>query len=135
MSYKIFLILITYYILNQINVKSVFIYEELNKKIYLNLSNSFQDQKNNMIYRLLKFLYNFKQALHVWVKVLREFLIKNLITVYIKKNFIIIIYKKLILWDACADECLLTSALMQTFTLITLLCQYYTCNKMLYWQL
>ncbi len=100
MSYKILLALAAYYNLevHQMNVKSVFLYEELDEKIYLNLSDDFQDNKN-MIYRLLKFLYDLKQALHVWVKVLREFLIKYDLArlesdhcVYVKKNLIITIY-------------------------------------------
>ena len=80
------------------NVKSVFLYEDFDKKIYLNFSDSFQDKKD-MICRLLKFLYDLKQALQVWVKVLREFLIKyDLVRlesdycVYVEKNLIIAIY-------------------------------------------
>jgi len=66
MSYKILLALAAHYNLevHQMNVKSVFLYEELYEKIYLNLSDSFQDEKD-MICRLLKFLYDLKQALHV----------------------------------------------------------------------
>ena len=43
MSYKILLALTAHYNLevHQINIKSVFLYEELDEKIYLNLSNSF----------------------------------------------------------------------------------------------
>ena len=100
MSYKILLALAAHYNLevHQMNVKSVFLYEELDEKIYLNLLNSFQDEKD-MICRLLKFLYDFKQASCVWVKVLREFLIKYDLArlesdhcVYIGKNLIITIY-------------------------------------------
>ena len=66
MSYKILLTLTAHYNLevHQMNVKFIFLYRELDEKIYLNLSDSFQDEKN-MICKLLKFLYNFKQVLHV----------------------------------------------------------------------
>ncbi len=67
MSYKILLVLTAHYNLevHQMNVKSVFLYEDLHEKIYLNLSDDFQDQKDDMICRLLKFLYDLKQALPV----------------------------------------------------------------------
>ena len=44
-SYKILLALAAHYNfeVHQMNVKSVFLYRNLNKKIYLNFSNNFQD--------------------------------------------------------------------------------------------
>ncbi len=80
------------------NIKSIFLYKDFDKKIYFNFSDDFQDEKD-IICRFLKFLYNLKQASWVWIKVLREFLIKyDLVRlesdhcVYIEKNLIIIIY-------------------------------------------
>ncbi len=102
MSYKILLALVAHYNLevHQMNVKSVFLYKDLNEKIYLNLLNNFQDENDeDIVYRLLKFLYDLKQALWVWVKILREFLISHNLArlesdhcIYIEKDLIIIIY-------------------------------------------
>ena len=80
------------------NVKSVFLYKDLDEKIYLNLSDNFQDKKD-VVCRLLKFLYNLKQAPHVWAKILREFLINYSLArlesnhcIYVEKDLIIAIY-------------------------------------------
>ena len=82
------------------NVKSAFLYRDLDEEIYLNLSNNFQDQENDdMLCRLLKSLYGLKQALCIWAKVLKEFLIKYGLTrlksdhyIYVEKSLIIAIY-------------------------------------------
>ena len=102
MSYKILLTLTAHYNLeiHQMNVKSVFLYENLNEKIYLNLSDNFQDENDeDVVCRLLKFLYDLKQASWVWVKVLREFLISHDLArlesdhcIYIEKDLIVVIY-------------------------------------------
>ena len=46
MSYKILLALAAHYNLeiHQMNIKSVFLYEDLNEKIYPNFFNNFQDE-------------------------------------------------------------------------------------------
>ena len=65
MLYKILHTLAAHYNLevHQMNIKSVFLYEDLNEKIYLNLPDSFQDGSDeDVVCRLLKFLYGFKQA-------------------------------------------------------------------------
>ena len=102
MSYKILLALIAHYNLevHQMNVKSAFLYGDLDEEIYLNLPDGFQDQKDDdMVCRLLKSLYGLKQAPRVWAKVLREFLVKYGLTrlkfdhcIYVGKSLIIIIY-------------------------------------------
>ena len=102
MSYKILLVLTAHYNLevHQMNVKSVFLYRNLDEKIYLNLFNSFQDESNeDVICRFLKFLYNLKQASQVWAKILREFLISHDLArlesdhcIYVEKDLIVVIY-------------------------------------------
>src|SRR5436190_8068430 len=101
MLYKILLTLAAYYNLevHQMDIKSVFLYEDLDEEIYLNLPDGFQDQGDDMICRLLKSLYNLKQAPRVWAKVLREFLINYGLTrlesdhcIYVGKSLIIAIY-------------------------------------------
>ena len=66
MSYKILFTFTTHYNfeIHQMNVKLIFLYENLNEKIYLNFFNNFQNENNeNIICRFLKFLYSFKQVL------------------------------------------------------------------------
>src|SRR6266487_2531866 len=101
MSYKILLALAAHYNLevNQMNVKSAFLYGDLDEEIYLNLPDSFQDGGEDVVCRLLKSLYGLKQAPRVWAKVLREFLVKYGLArlesdhcVYVGKNLIIAIY-------------------------------------------
>jgi hypothetical protein len=100
MSYKILLALAAHYNLevHQMDVKSAFLYGELDEEIYLNLPDGFQDN-GDMVCRLLKSLYGLKQAPRVWAKVLREFLVKYGLArlesdhcVYVGKNLIIAIY-------------------------------------------
>ena len=46
------------------NIKSVFLYNKLNKKIYIKLLyNYINTVDKNLIYKLQKLLYNLKQAL------------------------------------------------------------------------
>ena len=63
MSYKILLALTAHYNLevHQMDVKSAFLYGELDEEIYLNLPDGFQDQGDeDMVCRLLKSLYGLK---------------------------------------------------------------------------
>jgi hypothetical protein len=102
MSYKILLALAAHYDLDvhQMDVKSAFLYGDLDEEIYLNLPDGFQDQGDeDMVCRLLKSLYGLKQAPRVWAKVLREFLVKYGLArlesdhcIYVGKNLIIAIY-------------------------------------------
>ena len=77
MSYKIILALITHYdlIVHQMNIKSVFLNTELNEEIYMKCLEEFKNsEKNNLICRFLKFLYELKQSSWIWVKMFRIFL-------------------------------------------------------------
>ena len=101
MSYKILFALAAHYNLDihQMDVKSAFLHRDLDEEIYLNLPNSFQDGGEDVVCKLLKFLYDLKQASHVWAKVLREFLITYSLArlesdhcIYVGKNLIVAIY-------------------------------------------
>ena len=63
MLYKILLALAAHYNLDvyQIDVKSAFLHEDLDKEIYLALPDSFQ-AGGDVVCKLLKFLYDLKQA-------------------------------------------------------------------------
>ena len=64
-SYKIILAITAYYslVVHQMNVKFAFLNTKLDKKIYIKLSEEFKNlEKNNIICKLLKFLYKLKQT-------------------------------------------------------------------------
>ena len=80
------------------NVKSVFLYENLDEEIYMKLSKDFKAERNTVC-KLQKFLYNLKQASWVWTSVLWEFLISHDLQkleidhcVYTNNDFIVLIY-------------------------------------------
>jgi hypothetical protein len=62
--------------IQQINVKTAFLYNNLNKKIYIKLP---KDYNNNdtLVYKLVKSIYSFKQAPKVWYKVINAFFKKQ----------------------------------------------------------
>jgi len=93
MSYKIILTLTAHYslIIHQMNIKSVFLNAELNEEIYMKCLEEFKNsEKNDMICRLLKFLYRFKQSSQIWAKMLKIFL-KNFDLVRLKSDHCIFI--------------------------------------------
>src|SRR6266487_1744312 len=102
MSYKILLALAAHYNLevHQMDVKSAFLYGDLDEEIYLNLPDGFQDGGDgDVVCRLLKSLYGLKQAPRVWAKVLREFLVSHGLArlesdhcIYVGKDLIVAIY-------------------------------------------
>ena len=77
MSYKtIFVIVVVNdWDLKQMNVKIVFFYENIKKKIYIELSHEYFDR--DRVCRLRKALYDFKQSSRVWYNTLVMFLKKH----------------------------------------------------------
>jgi len=80
------------------NVKSVFLYEDLDEKIYMKLSDDYRAE-NDVVYKLQKFIYDLKQASWIWATVLQEFLVKHDLwrlkadyCVYTNDNLIVLIY-------------------------------------------
>ena len=69
MSYKIIFALAAHYdlIVHQMNVKSAFLNDELDEKIYMKLSDEFKNSEKdeNIVCRLLKFIYELKQSSHI----------------------------------------------------------------------
>ena len=47
--------------IHQMNIKSVFLYENLDEKIYMKLLNDYEAE-NDVVCKLQKFIYDFKQA-------------------------------------------------------------------------
>lgn len=58
--------------LHQIDVYSVFLQDDLNDEIYLQLPQGFNSQGENMVGRLMKSLYGLKQAPRKWNAKLTE---------------------------------------------------------------
>ena len=69
MSYKIIFALAAHYdlIVHQMDVKSTFLNDELDEKIYMKLLNEFKnsEEDENVVCRLLKFIYELKQSSHI----------------------------------------------------------------------
>ena len=57
------------------NIKIVFLYENVEEKIYVELSHEYFDE--DRVYRLRKTLYDFKQSSRVWYNILAMFLKKH----------------------------------------------------------
>jgi hypothetical protein len=58
--------------IQQINVKTAFLYKDLNKKIYIKLPKGYNNN-NTLVCKLVKSIYGLKQALKVWYKVINAF--------------------------------------------------------------
>ena len=69
MLYKILFALAAHYdlVVHQMNVKFTFLNSELDKKIYMKLLNEFKNSEKdeNVVCRLLKFIYELKQSSHI----------------------------------------------------------------------
>jgi hypothetical protein len=99
-NYKIiFVIVATFdWKIDQINVKIIFLYNIIEKKIYIKQFYGLKD-RTDQVCRLYKALYGLKQILRIWYQTLTEFLKKEGFisfninnSIFYKKNVIIIIY-------------------------------------------
>ena len=75
-NYKIIfaIVVVNNWNVEQINVKIVFFYNIVNKKIYVKVFHDYTDFKYfKIMCRLRKALYNFKQALKIWFDTLKKF--------------------------------------------------------------
>ncbi len=105
-SYKILLALAVYYsfLVYQMNVKTVFFNESIEKNIYMKMSKKFENQALNqsmwhVICKLNKLLYKLKQISRIWTKVLYNFLrkfdlqkLKTDYCIFAERDLIIVIY-------------------------------------------
>jgi hypothetical protein len=58
--------------IQQINIKTAFLYGDLDKKIYIKLPEGY-DNNNILVCKLVKSIYGLKQAPRVWYKVINAF--------------------------------------------------------------
>jgi hypothetical protein len=58
--------------IQQIDVKTAFLYGDLDKEIYIKLPKGYDDD-NTLVYKLVKSIYGLKQAPKVWYKVINAF--------------------------------------------------------------
>ena len=64
--------------LEQIDVKTSFVHDELEEKIYMKQFEGYiQENKENKVYLLKKFLYGLNQSLRQWYKQFDSFMIKT----------------------------------------------------------
>ena len=98
-SYKTFFVIVAVndWDLKQINIKIVFLYENIEEEIYVELSHDYFDR--DRVYRLWKTLYDLKQSFRVWYNTLVIFLKKHDflffdvdLSVFFNDNVIIVIY-------------------------------------------
>ena len=76
MNYKIIFVIVVVndWKLKQINVKIVFFYDTIEKKIYVKISHEYKNfKKLKIMYRFKKILYDLKQFSRVWSKILNNF--------------------------------------------------------------
>ena len=65
--------------IDQIDVKTVFLYDVINQLVYVEIPKSTESEENrNLICRLLKALYGLKQSPRLWYKRLSTFLLEKL---------------------------------------------------------
>jgi hypothetical protein len=62
--------------IQQIDVKTAFLYGDLNKEIYIKLSKGY-DNDDTLVCKLVKSIYGLKQAPRVWYKVINAFFEKQ----------------------------------------------------------
>lgn len=80
MTFKVLFAITAYYNLdiNQIDIKTAFLYGLINQLIYVQISKGLETNVNKkMVCKLLKALYGLKQAPRLWYKKLWEFLLKG----------------------------------------------------------
>ena len=79
MSFKVLFFIMIYYDLDykQMNVIIVFLNALLKKRIYVKQLKEYKNDKHDMIYLLLRALYNLKQSPREWYAILRDFLISK----------------------------------------------------------
>ena len=75
----LFTIAVFYYLdINQMNVKTTFFYGFIDQLIYVELTKGIETKANkNMVYKLLKALYDLKQSPHLWYERLFTFLFER----------------------------------------------------------
>ena len=59
--------------IEQMNVKIVFLYEDIDEEIYVKISHEYTDSKRKMYCRLRKALYELKQSFRIWFNTLISF--------------------------------------------------------------
>ena len=65
--------------IDQMDIKTAFLYGLINKLIYVKLPKGMETKANkNMVYKLLKVLYNLKQSPRLWYKKLSAFFLEHL---------------------------------------------------------
>ena len=65
--------------INQINIKTAFLYDLINQLVYIKISKGTETNANRgMICKLLKILYGLKQSPRLWYKKLSNFLLQKL---------------------------------------------------------
>ena len=79
MNYKIIFVIVVAndWTIKQMNVKIVFLYENIDEKIYVKVSHEYIDFKRKMYCRFRKTFYEFKQSLRIWFNTLINFLKKH----------------------------------------------------------
>lgn len=78
-AFGVFFAIVAFFDLNidQIDVKTVFLYGFINQLIYIEILKSIKTKANrNMVYKLLKVFYNLKQSLRFWYKRFVDFFLK-----------------------------------------------------------
>lgn len=81
MSFRVLFTIATFYNLdiNQIEVKKSFLYNFINQFIYINFFKGIKLKLNqNIIYKLFKILYSFKQSSHFWYIIFSTFFLEKL---------------------------------------------------------
>lgn len=81
MTFKLLFAIVVYHNLdtNSMDVKTIFLYIIIDQLVYIQISKSSETSANKrMTCKLLKVLYNLKQALKLWYKRLSKFLFEKL---------------------------------------------------------
>lgn len=81
MTFRVLFVVAVYYNLdiNQIDIKTAFLYDLINQLIYIQIPKGSKSQAiEEMVCKLLKALYDFKQAPKLWYEKLSKFLLEKL---------------------------------------------------------
>lgn len=80
MAFRIFFAIAAFYNLdiNQIDVKTAFLYRDINQLLYVELPKSYYKDQKNLMCKLNRVLYGLKQSSQLWYEYLLLFLLKKL---------------------------------------------------------